>query len=144
MKRGKPLSRGKGLKRGKVLGSDPDKTRDWQNRSRKPLSPGTPKVRTPIPTATRAVVYKRSRGKCIMCPSRIDHVHHVLPVQSHPKWDTEVLNLVGLCAPCHDEHERWHRRIPLASLPIEVRLFAQNAGPQEAIYLHRNYPGNYS
>lgn len=74
----------------------------------------------------------------------VAHLHHVLPVNLFPEWELTRNNLVGVCPGCHDEHERAHRRIPFEALPLEVRLFAQNAGGQEALYISRTYPSRRS
>lgn len=161
------LGRG-GMKKSE-LRSDPDKTRAWQDRSRKPLGRGTPKKRVSVPAGVRNKVRTRSGGWCVACLARngifatngnlpreyrvptrimgargdirpIAHLHHVLPVEKWPEWVTERFNLVGVCAACHDEHERAHRRIPFEALPTEVRLFVQNTGCPEAMYLHKTYP----
>lgn len=128
---------------------------------------GVQRRRATITPEVRNAVKKRSGGFCVVClyrvgyPGgtvnlgdfltvrglgragrirRIAHLHHVLPVQSFARWELNPENLVGICAECHDEHERAHRRIPYTALPVIVRLFAQNAGGQESMYIHRTYP----
>jgi hypothetical protein len=147
------VKRGKPLRTKKPLRANPTKVAAWQYRSRKPLNPGTPKVRKVIATSTRSRVAARSGGKCIVCyyhadpdvlspgPRRMAHLHHVLPVQTWPEYETEERNLVGVCAPCHDEHERAHRRIPFAALPKEtVHFVYDETTPQAIAYLEKTYP----
>lgn len=149
------------------LRSDPNKVREWQDRSRKPLNPGVRKRRATINAEERATVMKRSSGWCIVCLWRVGysrghvpaahrsvmramgrngrvrkavHLHHVLPVQMFVRWELSLDNQVGICAECHDEHERAHRRIPFAALPEVVRTFARCAGSQESLYFERTYP----
>jgi hypothetical protein len=70
-------------------------------------------------------------------------VHHVLPVQTFPQWLDEARNLVGVCAPHHDEHERARRRIPWRALPEAVRAWVQDRMRDDravAVFVTRTYP----
>ena len=51
----------------------------------------------------------------------------------------ESRNLVALCAGCHDNHERAHRRIRYDELPDETRTWISTLGGQETSYLERTY-----
>lgn len=155
------------LKRKTPLASDPEKTRLWQRNSRSSLSPGEPKKREPIPRGVRSAVRSRSGGWCVACMAhegmyggvlprvlrqrvrwlagrgdirRIAHLHHVLPVQTYPEYQIEQANLVGVCAECHDEHERARMRIPLEALPAETRDFIRVVGDPMALYIENTYP----
>jgi hypothetical protein len=74
---------------------------------------------------------------------RATELHHVLPVQHFMRWVRSSENLVGVCAGCHDEHERAHRRIPRAALPAATAAFCLAAGDAEAAYFDRVYPAAY-
>lgn len=137
-------------------------TRAWQDRSRKaalrkgmksmgmrrtasrPLRRTARKRRAKIPTAVRARVKARSRGKCIACdtypPAPIDQLHHVLPVRDFPELEWTEDNLVGVCVGCHDEHERAHRRIPWRRLPPCARELVDKVGVAAQVYAERTYP----
>lgn len=40
------------------------------------------------------------------CDADADTVHHLLKVSLYPEYESEDLNGVGLCGPCHAELER--------------------------------------
>lgn len=123
------------------LRPDPDKVRDWIQRSRQPLKRTQRKTRAKLSPAKIREVNQRSRGRCIVCGSkRMLQRHHVLPVQRWPQYETQGLNLVLVCAGCHDEHERAHRRIPYGSLPKSVRTWIRTLGGRETLYMERTYP----
>lgn len=158
MNRSAPLRRGSGPKQ------DPEKTRAWQDRSRKPLdrtahlvSRSTldgfgppkrqpPKRPDPIPAETRAAARARSGGRCIVCvfdgnahnaQGKATALHHVFP-KSRRKWPMLVAvedNLVGVCFDCHGAHEGGSRRIPLLALPECVFRLAADVGPAAVDYL---------
>jgi 5-methylcytosine-specific restriction endonuclease McrA len=126
---------------------------------RTPLAPGTPRKRWRPPPALRRRVYRRSGGCCVMCLAKIGlslerahpalargvfvracaQIHHVLPVQHFPDLERCEANMVGVCAACHDEHERAIRRIPRSALPalVVARALAHEGG---AVYMDRVYP----
>lgn len=136
---------------------NPEKVRAWLNKSRKPMPRGekglarkAPKKKPALPPALRAAVMARSRGRCVVCvhlgvdrPRRAAHVHHLLEQRNFPEYRLVEENCVGVCEPCHDEHERAHRRIPWEALPVVCRDFlgvAALASGAAARAVDRNYP----
>lgn len=121
-----------------------------------------PKRKATIPPAPRAHAVNRSFGVCIVCLHRhgwngrrqearrllgqgkarsVAQLHHVLPERLFPRWAVEELNLVGVCVPCHAEHENAHRRIPWEALPPQTVIFARAlASAEAAAYFDRTYP----
>lgn len=110
----------------------------------------------------RGRAFGRSHGLCVMClhraGARVDQMstaalrhlartdqvrravqlHHVLPEGKWPHLAKLATNLVGVCVACHDEHERAHRRIPIAALPGCAIALAEREGL--GWYLDRTYP----
>lgn len=122
-----------------------------------------PKAPVIIHGDTRARARARSLGICIMCTWKIGLdvqraperrlrellaqgvirgswvLHHVFPRQTWPALIEVEDNLVCVCDPCHDEHERWRWRIPRAALPqVSIDL----AEHDEAMlrYIEETYP----
>jgi 5-methylcytosine-specific restriction endonuclease McrA len=89
----------------------------------------------------RAFIAFRDRG-CVVCkaPRLRVEMHHVLPQSKFPAYAKRTENLVALCAGCHDEHERAHRRIRYDELPEQVRTWVRTLGGREEIYMERTYP----
>jgi HNH endonuclease len=57
-------------------------------------------VRTPVPVATRRVVFERDGGRCVQCESNFDlQYDHVIPLTLGGA--TTVANLQLLCADCN-------------------------------------------
>lgn len=130
------------------------------------LSPGRRKVRPKVPDAVREEVKRRTHGHCHLCVwrvagelpdpaapvrwavpgervvhvARIAHLHHCFPLSKFPELATEPWNLIGLCQPCHFDHESAMQRIPLAALPAETIALAGDDGPR-INYLTRTYVG---
>lgn len=114
-----------------------------------------------IPANVRAAAIARSHGACVMCLHRANlevirpaavqallrrravrsakQVHHAFPRQTWPELTHELANLVGVCAGCHDEHERAHRRLPWAVLPPETIALAAGDDKRRS-FLERTYP----
>lgn len=106
-----------------------------------PLKPGTRKQRAPIPAGVAAEVIRRDEGACVVCGrSRSLQPHHVLPVEHWPEFTTHPANIVLICWPDHDNHERAHRRIRWDELPPETIRLAQQTSGAAAAYLERSYP----
>lgn len=149
------------------LKSNPEKTRAFIDRSRKALSPGNRKIRQAVPSGMRNRVKTRSGGWCVACMAReglyggkldrkhrqtarwlggrgdirkLVHLHHILPVEKFPDYVVTEENLVGVCPPCHDDHERVNRRIPLEAIPPESVLFVMQLGDPMLYYFEKNYP----
>jgi hypothetical protein len=157
------------VKRSTPLRPDPDKVRDWQDRSRKQLDPGTPKVHRRVPNGVRNRVRHRSGGWCVVCLNRegfgggrlarsdrhhvrilalrgavrrIVHLHHVLPKQTFPEYETEELNLVGVCSECHEHHERPgvnDGRMYRDALPGETKVWIAELGDPMLLYYEKTY-----
>lgn len=145
-----PLKRGKGLERGRGL----------ERRSR--LQPGKRKRRWSPPAWMRKAVLDRTSGLCSAClvrhgleaPAtglavraalragvrRARHLHHVLPRERWPEHEKVAENLMGVCAECHDDHERANARIPHEAVPRCALDLARAAGPAEADYVAKTYP----
>jgi hypothetical protein len=145
-KPGKGLARGDGLKRTGALGANPEKVREWLQRSAGKAH--TNRRRATPRDAVRAARV-RSQGCCVQCgapetnPRRWPHhPHHVFPVRaafdSFPELEGEPANIILLCPGCHDNHERAHRRVPLAKLPPETVALAVGH-PDRQRYLERTY-----
>lgn len=151
-----------------ALQRNPAAIRAWLQRTRTPLERTTEltqrapvKRKATIPQAVRAAVVDRSGGWCVRClwrydvapadvrqargrVGRIAHLHHLLEERNFPAWAQEVRNLIGLCAACHDEHERAHRRVPWDALPLTCRVWLLHvASTDGAAYraVRTNYPG---
>jgi hypothetical protein len=89
-------------------------------------------------------VIDRDHGRCVVCHELCydDPPHHIFP-KAATKWPHlifELDNLVTLCLPCHDRHERAYKRVPRAVLPIGVFALAEREGPRAVSYLERTYP----
>ncbi len=91
-----------------------------------------------VPAPARKAAFARTHGACITCSARAAQVHHVLPRNKWPHLAKLAANLVGICAACHDEHERAHRRIPRALLPAAALALAEAEGL--TWYIERTYP----
>lgn len=125
LKRRAPLARGTStLSRSTPLRSDPARRKRRQSISAK----------------VRRDVYARSNRKCIVCRKRRPlTIHHVLPVREWPALELDARNMVGVCAGCHDEHERAHRRIRWSELPECAITLAYATSGAAAVYLERTY-----
>lgn len=67
-------------------------------------------------------------------------LHHVLPERAWPEFVKLAANVVLVCAACHDEHERAHRRLALDQLPAEsLSWLATVADGPAGVYLERTY-----
>jgi hypothetical protein len=115
---------------------------------RKPLARGKPKPRLVIPDDVKRQVRARSKGRCIVClfdgkpkAGRAEHLHHGLPKGVHgwPHHAKKAENLMGICAKCHDLHERAIRRIPRAALPACFVEFCKRLGGRAEAYIDRTY-----
>lgn len=157
MKRGEPLKRtaplarsGQPLARRTPLGrGNGHLARSNPQTGRKAsagLKRSAPKVKAPIPKAVREHVYAREEGKCIKCRRVVGRglferaLHHVLPEREWPEYVKFRTNVVLVCAGCHDEHERAHRRIAIGDMPLEVLLWIATLPDGPAlVYLERTY-----
>jgi hypothetical protein len=116
---------------------------------RTPLRPKPPE-RLPRPApATLREVARRDFGRCIVCVYRGQHPqpagppHHVLPKARWPQWNDVSTNLVTVCLPHHDEHERAHRRISWEALPAPVQAWVRQQARGDAVvaaFVERAYP----
>lgn len=130
------------------------------------LTPGQRRRGVKIPARARRHALARSHDACVMCLHRngIDanavsnatvrqlmrvdlvakatQLHHVFPRQRWPQLIKVAANLIGVCPGCHDEHERAHRRIPLAALPACVfdLVDADPEADRLLLYLDATYP----
>lgn len=138
------------MKRSRPLISDPEKTRAWQERSRKPLERGELKPRPPAPKPKEqrmdkdvcAQVFWRQQGKCVCgCGRRIAPFpigyHHILPRQRWPELTNEPDDIVGVAADCHANHETGTTRLPRSACALAERLAI--CEPRRASYLNRTY-----
>jgi 5-methylcytosine-specific restriction endonuclease McrA len=141
-----PLKRGNGLER------------------RSTLKPGKRKRRWSPPAWMRRAVLERTSGACAACLARAGanpydtatahvrrwlraglvrravHLHHCLPRERWPEHERDADNLVGVCAECHDDHERANARIPHEAVPRCALALAAAAGAAEADYIAKTYP----
>jgi 5-methylcytosine-specific restriction endonuclease McrA len=123
-----------------ALKPNPEKVREWQARSRKPLRQTPRKQRASLTPAQVREVARQSGGRCIRCGSkRRLQRHHALPVSKWPEHEREPRNMVLACEGCHDEHERAHRRFRHDELPEAVRTWIRSLGGREALYMERTY-----
>jgi 5-methylcytosine-specific restriction endonuclease McrA len=121
----------------------------WMRRSElkrtKGLKRSAPKPKARIPHNVRRAVYRRQEWRCLVCDGRdvltlpYLQMHHVLPQQTWPEHDENPFNLVAICAGCHDNHERAHRRIRYDELPEQVRTWIRTLGGRETLYVERTY-----
>jgi 5-methylcytosine-specific restriction endonuclease McrA len=137
-----PLARTTPLSRGdSTLKRTPLARSAMANATLQALRPSTPKRRPKLPGAVRQAALKRSRGRCIVCGERQRlQAHHVLPVREWPELTAVESNIVGLCAGCHDNHERAHRRIRWHELPECAITLAYSTSGAAAVFLERTYP----
>jgi 5-methylcytosine-specific restriction endonuclease McrA len=107
---------------------------------RTPLKVGKPKRRRRRTAAINAEIARLSRGRCVRCKTkRALQPHHVLDVQMFSEHELEPRNIVLVCAGCHDEHTRAHRRLRIDELPDEVIAFVYSTGGREVLHLERYY-----
>lgn len=105
-----------------------------------PLAPSKPKRRAKISTEVAGQVARLSNKRCVRCGTRRAlQRHHVLPVRLWPEYETVAFCMVLVCAGCHDEHERAHRRLRLGELPDVVVAWARSRGGREAAYMDATY-----
>lgn len=126
-----------------ALKPNPEKVREWQARSRKPLRQTPRKRRERQPRAVLSEIHKRSRGRCIVCGKPCDvrrDRHHVLAVQRWPELELVAANQVLACESCHMNHEAASRRIRWAELPECAVTLAYATSGTAAVYLERTYP----
>lgn len=135
----------KGLERTDGLAPNPEKVREWMQKSRKSANANR---RAPTPREVVEAARARSLGKCVMCgePEQArwpHHPHHVFPVRaafdSFPELEAEPDNIILLCPGCHDNHERAHARVPRAKLPSATIALAVGY-PDRQRYLNKTYP----
>lgn len=125
------------LKRGRPLRANPEKVREFMRRSQ---GRGF-RERESTSKDVVAEAYGRSHGRCVVCGSRKRlQPHHILPVNRWPGLLQEPMNVMALCAGCHDSHERWFRRVLWGELPDCVFRLAQLVGRDAVLYLERYYP----
>lgn len=144
------------MKRSKPLRADPEKTREWQARSRENGREGMRSTElrrdTPRGRARRAakprlseevalVVYKRQDGKCacgcgrVIAPFPIGF-HHVFPKQRWPELINVAVNVIGVAADCHANHETGMTRLPRSAV---VRAEQLASDPPMRRYLENTY-----
>jgi 5-methylcytosine-specific restriction endonuclease McrA len=121
------------------LRPQPEKVREWMQRSRKPLRRTRRKARTSH-TEARREAFRRSGGRCIVCGARAAHGHHVLPVEKWPELTARAENIVALCHRCHVRHHSAMNRIRWDELPQCTITLAQSTSGAAAVYLERTYP----
>jgi hypothetical protein len=121
------------------LRPQPEKVREWMQRSRKPLR-RTPRKARVSHTEARRTALQRSRGRCIVCGHKAEHGHHVLPVERFPELTAVAENIVGVCLVHHALHHAAHRRIRWDELPQCTITLAQSTSGAAAVYLERTYP----
>lgn len=169
MKRSR-LKRKKGLEQGKALGADPEKVREFMQRGRATrltrsdvLRQGRarPKASRPAdgvilaegdtaPSRWRCTVLLWDNGRCVNCGAgpffadqdrwtwQAHHPVHKQILAEARKWDPR--NGVTLCRRCHERHESWTERIPLAKLPARCVEFATELGAAVVSVLERAHP----
>lgn len=146
------------LKRRTALLPNPNAVGEWNRKHRDPLARSQfshplkrrePKLKLVIPDDVRRAARARSKGRCIVCrydgkpkSGRAEHLHHGLPKGVHgwPHHAKRAENLMGVCAKCHDLHERAIRRIPREALPPCFVEFCKRLGGRAEAYLERTYP----
>ena len=120
LERQTPLARGQGLAR-----------------SARPAEPKGGRV--PPEVAAEAMMLGRLRCASCASGSRLT-LHHVLPRRLFPEAAQLAENLVVLCWPCHDAHERAMPRLPLRCVPCCALDLARRLGPAAEDYVKRTYP----
>lgn len=124
------------MKRSRGLRADPEKVREWQRRTARPLA-RTAKAKPKVSDRSRRQALARSGGRCVCCGARAVQVHHVLPRQKWPEFIDEPANLVGVCVRCHERHELAVERIPRRALPAAAVELADAHGL--GWYIERTY-----
>lgn len=105
-----------------------------------PLRPGERKRRPKVSDGQRLAAFRRTGKRCAVCGHRHQlQAHHVLPVRLWPELANLADNMMGLCAGCHDAHERAARRIRWAELPECAITLAYATSGAAAVYLERIY-----
>jgi AhpD family alkylhydroperoxidase len=109
--------------------------------TRTAIKPGKGKARPKVPDGARREAFRRSGRQCIVCRRRGQlQAHHVLPVREWPELAALAANMVGVCAGCHDAHERAARRIRWEELPACAVTLAQATSGAAAVFLEHTYP----
>lgn len=135
MKKRKPLKRSPLAGRGELRRRLPLERGEFPGRR----APKQPRARTSHDAWKEA--RGRSGQRCVQCEEKcFGQVHHVLPKRMFPDLVDDARNLVWMCAGCHDEHERAHRRLPLAKLPTCAFELAAEVGDRALAYIQRTYP----
>ena len=143
------------MRRRKELRPDPDKVRDWQQRSRdrarerargKPrrgLRQGKRKAKAKISQAVRRRVFRRTRGKCVRpgCDRPAAHIHHWLDEQHFPELAKAEDNMSGTCPTCNwTHHFSPGGRFPRSAIPSQTWRLARTVGDRALVHLERYYP----
>lgn len=143
------------MKRGKPLRADPDKVREWLDKSRQSTrlsrsqaKPKPRKAKPRIPKGARQKALERTKGRCAAprCRQKAKQVHHLLPQREWPSLAKEPANLVGVCHNCHADHENALKRFPRSCIPAALWSLAAEAPPGKLTgtaalaFLDRTYP----
>lgn len=143
------------------LRPDPEKVRDWldrtrqraRDRQREQVGPHLPRPATSlgrtakkrkavIPKPVRRRVLRRSGGLCICgCRQRATQIHHVLDETKFPELALVEDNLAGVHHDCHARHTNAFVRLTRDCLPAcAVRLAESH--PRYLVHLERTYPAS--
>jgi hypothetical protein len=131
------------MKRSKPLKASPERVREWQQRSRKPLKQGrkSKPVEHQMDPKVCYEAYLRQGGFCICgCGRRISRFpigyHHLLPRQRWPELTNDHRNIVGVYEDCHAGQESGMTRLPRSACATVEQLALS---PQQLSYLERTY-----
>jgi len=135
--------------RRKAIRPNPERVREWQQRSRekaqqrprKPSSGFRRKAR--VPAAVRQRVFARSAGRCVRpgCERKAAHIHHWLDEAKFPHLALIEDNMSGTCAQCNWAHHfAPDQRLPRSAIPACALRLAEQAGRGARAHLQRYYP----
>jgi hypothetical protein len=144
------------MKRNKPLRADPEKVRQWQQRSRRKRSkPQRATPRTPPGELTmgewREAVFNLCEGKCVVTGVAVSlgdsflvwNAHHAIREQilrRHGASTTDPRVGVVLIADIHRKHTDRFKRVPLEALPSYVSEYATELGDWATRELLREHP----
>lgn len=132
------------------LRADPQKVREWQQRSAKRAKRKGAQPWVPAEQKDRwfGAMAKRCASPTCLSSRRGLQQHHIVYRQQvrrsgGDEWDPR--NAITLCTPCHAMHHQRRGAFPLVLLPDEAIEFAfELLGPGAGIYLPRRYSGPVS
>lgn len=128
------------MKRRGWLRSDPDKTRQWQRRSRKPLNPVSERRRKITPTRREVVaeVIRRDGYRCRLagvgfgeCMGRLT-AHEILP-RGRSHRDENLLDPAGMVSVCAQHNDALSNTADLQAAAYDLGLLRHSWDPPPSV-----------